>query len=214
MKTLYFAAGMAVLTVVLFSCAGGPAEEVSPVPDAEPVEETAAAEEPVQLETVWKPAAVVSMYIDGTVDKTVNYTYDDEGRELLSEEYDGQGELLHSYKSQYDGDNLQRREAFDGTALISISLYEVDENGNVISIVKQDPEGNTLSIINNTYEDSLLHTSTAMDAAGIPSLKLVYTYQDGELLSIEYPASRRYPGCEIGTNAGERASGEGRSYPS
>jgi len=186
MKNLYFLTALTVLFVMLVSCAGGPAGDVSVVQDTEAVENTAVVEDTVQVETIWKPETIIYKYIDGTVDKTISYSYDNEGRELISEEYDGQGELQNSYKSQYADGKLQRREAFDGANLIGVTLYETDENGNITSILKQDTEGDTLSIINNTYEGSLLKTSTAFDAGGIPSLKSIYSYQDGELLGIEY----------------------------
>jgi len=186
MKTLYFSAAAAVLFAMLISCAGSPAGEVSAAPDTDAVELSSPEEEAVQVETVWKPLTIVYMYIDGTVDKTISYTYDDEGRELVSEEYDGQGELQNSSRLLYTGGNLQRREVFDGANLTGITLYEADENGNIISIIKQDTEGNTLSIVENTYEKSLLKTSTAFDASGIPSLKSVFTYQNGELTGVEY----------------------------
>jgi len=186
MKSLFFPAALTALSVVLISCAGGPAGEVNATRDTAALENTAVTEETVQVETVWKPETIVYSYIDGTVDKTIRYSYDDAGREILSEDYDGQGELQNSYKSQYADGVLQRKETFDGANMIGITLYEADDDGNLTSILKQDTEGNTLSIVNNTYEGSLLKTSTAFDAEGIPSLKSIYTYQDGELLGVEY----------------------------
>ena len=189
MKVLYFLS-MAIVSAALISCAGTPEPSAAPATEeVEPREETAAqaVEAPeIQIETVWKPETTVYTYVDGTVDKTVNYSYDDMGRELLIEEYDGQGNLQSSNRFSYSQGILQKQETYSGETLISETIYEVDENGRLTKAEKMDPEGNILSVVTNTYEGDRLISSTAYDADEIPSLITVYNYQDGILLGIEY----------------------------
>jgi len=186
MKTLNFFLAVFAVLILFMSCAGGPADSVlqdEPISESEAVENET---DTVKVITIWKPELIVYKYVDGTIDKTIRFSYDRMGNELQKDEYDGKGELLNTYKIQYDQGNLLNMEVSDAGGIVSKTLFEADNQGNILSEVKQDAKGNILSIIKKIYIGNELVSSTAFDANEIPSLKSVYSYQDNELQSIEY----------------------------
>ncbi|RKX81165.1 MAG: hypothetical protein DRZ90_05275 [Spirochaetes bacterium] len=176
MKTFYTVSAVSLLIITLISCVSGPTEPVN----------AAAEESAVQVVTIWRPDSVVFKYIDGTVDKTIKYSYDDMGNEILSEEYDGNGELQSSCKTHYNQGVLLNKEAYDAAALTGTLLFDLDENGNITRIVKQDAVGDIQSIVTNSYQGNTLISSTAYDANEVPVLKTIYSYQEDILAGIEY----------------------------
>ncbi len=183
MKTLYAVSAVSLLIITLISCAGGPADSIQR--EAEP-ENAVVEEAAVQMLTIWRPDSVVFKYIDGTIDKTIKYSYDEMGNELLSEEYDGTGELLYSYKSHFNQGVLISKEVYDSSRLTGTSLFEIDGNGNISRIVKQDANGDIQSIVINSYQEDILMSSSTYDSNEVPNLKMIYSYQGDVLAGIEY----------------------------
>ena len=183
MKTFSAVSALSLLIFMLFSCAGGPNE---PVQRDVVSENTAAEEIDVQIVTIWRQDSVVYKYIDGTIDKTIKYSYDDMGNELLSEEYDGNGELQSSYKTHYTKGVLLNKETYDAAALTGTLFFELDENGNITRIVKKDANGDIQSIVTNSYKVKTLLSSTTYNANEVPKLKTIYSYQGDILEGIEY----------------------------
>ena len=188
MKNLYLLSGAVLLYLTLFACAGsqGASPDSSVTDNSEQEVSTDVEALENQPVMVWKTETVIFKYIDGTIDKTIANTYNDEGQQLVSEETDGQGELQLVYKSEYRQGVLMSKETSDKTGLLSRTLYEMNTDGRIVRQVKQDSEGTTLSIISNTYNGDLLISSIAFDENEIPNMNSLYSYQDGELLSIEY----------------------------
>lgn len=181
MKTFSAVSAVSLLIFMLISCAGGPTEPENTAHEIAAVE---VADE--QIITIWRLDSVVNKYIDGTVDKTIKYSYDDMGNELLSEEYDGNGELQSSYKTHYSQGVLLNKEAYDAAALTGTLLFELDGNGNITGIVKKDAKGDIQSIVKNSYQGKTLISSTAYDANEVLNLKTIYSYQGDILAGIEY----------------------------
>ncbi len=178
MRNFYFTLGM-IMLLVLASCAGTPAEDTSA---PELTVETVSAD-PV---LIWKPDSVVFRYVDGTVDKTVMYTYDDEGRLLKSEDFDSRGTLLFKRQITYKQGDLISEELSDRFGPISLTQYELGDNGHVIEQIKQDSRGEVLSIISLSYNDGLLVKTTARDAFGNTHMVSEYSYQDGLVILVQY----------------------------
>ena len=191
MKTLYLLLGAAAMSGVLFSCAGAPAAggntNVVEISDTgESTAKVTVTPEVHKYTVLRKPETVVFSYIDGSIDKTVSYEYDDMGRELLSEETDAQGDVLSIHKTFYEQGVISREEDYDARGLIGITVFETDSDGKIIRQVRQNEEGENVSFVSYEYDGDFLKTSTAYDSDEIPSLISVYSYRDGELESIEY----------------------------
>ena len=168
-----------IMLLAFVSCAGTPELDVS---TPEPAGETVPAD-PV---FIWKPESVVFKYVDGTVDKTILYTYDDEGRLLKSEESNSRGEILYIRDIRYKHGALFSEEMSDSSGPISLTLYELDDNGNITAQIKQDSRGEVLSVISFSYDNGLLVKTTASDAFGNTILVSEYGYQDGIVTLVSY----------------------------
>lgn len=178
MRNSTFLPGM-IMLLAFVSCAGTPELDVSA---PEPAGETVSAD-PVFK---WKLESVVFKYVDGTVDKTVLYTYDDEGRLLKSEESNSRGAILYKRDIRYKLGELFSEEMSDSSGPISLTLYELDDNGNITAQIKQDPRGEVLSIISFSYDNGLLVKTTASDAFGNTIMVSEYGYQDGSVTLVSY----------------------------
>lgn len=182
-KSLIPLAAMIVL-LALISCAGNPVEDQSAVEIAEIIEASPESSEPTV--TVWKPLELISSYIDGTVDKTVMYSYSDDGRLLKSIERDGRGNLLLEKTFEYESGFLVKETSSDLSGPISMTLYNLDKDQLVDEQVKKDPQGTILTVVRFEYDGELVKRATASDGSGIPLLITEYQYQDGQIVSVLY----------------------------
>lgn len=187
MRNFLIHSGTLIVLVALISCAGAPVEDHSVPMNSEAVEESA---EPAQVPVpFWKPAELISSYVDGTVDKTITYSYSDNGELLQTVEIDGRGNLLLEKSFEYENGYLVKETASDSASLISVTMYNLNKDNQVEEQVKKDDQGEILSVVRFEYDGDLVKTAAASDASGIPLLVNEYEYQDEQVVSVLYKTS-------------------------
>ena len=77
-------------------------------------------------------------------------------------------------------------ELFDRFGPISLTQYELSDNGHVIEQIKQDSRGEVLSIFSLSYNDGLLVKTTARDVFGNTQMVSEYSYEDGLVILVQY----------------------------
>jgi len=184
MKRTFFHLSMMVVLFSLYSCATSPERpvdvvdtdvQVDPAPETEP--------EPIIL---WKPALEIFSYIDGTVDRRIEYAYDDTGKILKSVESDGRGNIVEIREYDYDGENLIGRRNFDNRGLISRTEFVLNSQGLAVKEINRDAEEQIRSIVSYEYDNGKIVRSVAMNASEVPQLQSDYSYEGKMLTSVEY----------------------------
>ena len=146
--------------------------------------------------------------IDGAIDLTSDYYYDDDGLLVIAETVDASGDAVKTIHYTYDGNGnpllVDQDDGADGTVDL-IWTYEYDENGNRVSwAVDDDANGsidnlwlftyddeaklvqtqvftgqNLVYIVDYSYdENGNLAKATTSDPAGKPGLYREYEYDD------------------------------------
>lgn len=177
MRKFLIPSGALAVLFALLSCAGTPVADSSVVMASETAEVTV---------PIWKPAELISSYVDGTVDKTVKYSYSDDGRLLHTVDSDGRGNLLLEQSFEYESGYLVKETASDLTGLISVTLYNLNKDHQVETQVKQDSQGTLLSVVKFEYDGELIKNAVASDGSGIPLLITEYQYQDNQIAAVLY----------------------------
>jgi hypothetical protein len=176
-----------IMFILLASCAGTPAVvETNGSGSPDSVETTDAVETDSGSQYVWKPATAIYKYVDGTVDKTIKHTYDDDGNLLKSVDTDNRGRILYEQIFEYRDGYLVTETMSDQFEIVSITSYELDSVGLVKKQIKQDAGGDVISIMSFEYDGEALASTTASDSNGNTLLIIEYDYQDGILVLAEY----------------------------
>jgi hypothetical protein len=139
--------------------------------------------EPVIL---WKPALEIFSYIDGTVDRRIEYEYDDTGKILKSVESDGRGNIVEIREYDYDGENLIGRRNLDNRGLISRTEFILNSQGLVVKEINRNSEEQIRSMVSYEYDNGKIVRSVAMNASEVPQLQSDYSYEGKILTSVEY----------------------------
>ena len=182
-STLRLLGIMAVAVTFLFACASAP-EESEPVSTTSVPEKTleSVPSEPV---VVWSMTQERVLYPDGTIDKTIEYVLDDQGRVLQSLERNSRNEVVYDRRYTYEKNRLSTMEFFDSEGLKSTTTYKILANEQEKETVL-DANGVLLSTVEKQFENGLLLKSTAFDSEGIPQLSSVYTYDESKLIAVDY----------------------------
>ena len=175
----------ALLIFCMISCAGAPQDGTSTMSDgsgaiieSEAVQSTS--------EVIWKPDLEEIKFIDGTIDKLVEYRYDEDGRILEIAEKDSRNEPLNIRTYKYESGVLIEQTMSDQFGPVSITRYENDSVGNPLREVKQDAKGLVLSVVSYTYDDGRVTESIAADGQGTPHLIARYTYDGNFVIQVDY----------------------------
>jgi antitoxin component YwqK of YwqJK toxin-antitoxin module len=176
-----------IMFILLVSCAGTPAVvETTGSGSPDSVETTDVVETDSGSQYVWKPATAIYKYVDGTVDKTIKHSYDDDGNLLKSVDTDSRGRILYEQIFEYREGYLVTETMSDQFEIVSITSYELDSAGLIEKQIKQDARGKVVSIRSFEYDGETLTSTTAGDGNGTPFLIIEYDYQDGILVFAEY----------------------------
>lgn len=169
----------AALSFVLPACATAPGSS----PESAPSE--SAAEASAEIVVSWFPAEEVIRYADGTVDKRIVYTYDEDGQLLESKETDSRDRIIYRRMLSRSG-NTRTEELSDNSGVVSVTISTLDDQGLVTEQVKQDHRESITSIV--SYENSAgrVDRSVAGDGEGLPRLISSYIYEGDLLVSIDY----------------------------
>jgi antitoxin component YwqK of YwqJK toxin-antitoxin module len=187
MRKSFFLIGTIIVFILLASCAGTPAVvETTGSGSPDSVETTDAVETDSGSQYVWKPATAIYKYVDGTVDKTIKHSYDDDGNLLKSVDTDSRGRTLYEQIFEYREGYLVTETMSDQFEIVSITSYELDSAGLIEKQIKQDARGKVVSIRSFEYDGETLTSTTAGDGNGTPFLIIEYDYQDGILVFAEY----------------------------
>ncbi len=182
--SLYILAGMMALAMV--SCAGTPPQAADERASETPGD-AGTASAPVEKNVmIQKVAGETVMSPDGTVDKEVEYSYNESGRLADIVEHDGRGELLSERRFSYSDGALTRKEESDVYGLVSVTLYENNSSSQIVREEKQDAKGTSLSVVTYEYADGRLAKSVASDGEGVPQLSAEYDYQGDVLVTVRY----------------------------
>lgn len=187
MRKFLLPSGALIVFFALISCAGAPIEDENTALPSEATAASVAAEE-ISV-PIWKPAELTSSYVDGTVDKTVVYSYGNDGRLLQTIDSDGRGNTLLEQAFEYKNGYLVKETASDSTGPISITLYDLTKDNQVETQIKQDPLGNVLSVVRYEYDGELIKSAVASDGSGVPLLITEYQYLDNEIATVLYKTS-------------------------
>lgn len=189
MKAFSLTVFAGILILALVSCAGAPESDTGTVPEtsgeSDPVEITED-DSPAEPVSIWKAEWETTMSPDGTVDKNIEYRYDESGNLSRISEHDSRDELLYLRNYNYENGFLVSQEMSDRYGLVSTTLYETDSEGMVTRETKQDPLGTNLSIVDFEYENGLVTRSIASDGEGTPLLSAEYSYIDNMIVLVEY----------------------------
>jgi antitoxin component YwqK of YwqJK toxin-antitoxin module len=184
MKRTFFHLSMMVVLLSLYSCATSPETSVDAVETDVRVDQPPENEpEPVIL---WKPALEIFSYIDGTVDRRIEYEYDDTGKILKSVESDGRGNIVEIREYDYDGENLIGRRNLDNRGLISRTEFILNSQGLVVKEINRNSEEQIRSMVSYEYDNGKIVRSVAMNASEVPQLQSDYSYEGKILTSVEY----------------------------
>lgn len=175
---------MAVVVFSMFSCATSleaPIDaadtdtRVKQVPGMEP--------EPI---IVWKPAMEIFSYVDGTVDRKIEYEYDNTGKILRTVENDGRGNIVEIREYEYDGENLIGRRNSDNRGLVSRTEFVLNPQGLAVKEIHRNAEEQILSIVSYEYANGKIVKSVAKNASEVPQLQSDYSYDGKMLSSVDY----------------------------
>ncbi|MDF1567445.1 MAG: hypothetical protein RQ801_13820 [Spirochaetaceae bacterium] len=184
MKRTFFSLSMMVVLLSLYSCSTSTETPIDAVDTDARVDQVSEVEpEPIIL---WKPALEIFSYIDGTVDRRIEYEYDDTGRILKSLESDGRGNIVEIREYDYDGENLIGRRNFDEGGLVSRTEFVLNSQGLAVKEINRDAEEQIRSMISYEYDNGKIVRSVALNASEVPQLQSDYSYEGKMLSSVEY----------------------------